>query len=110
VPATLPSAPVLPPVTAPPSPVAATAPPASTAPSPSPSPSPSPTTGSLLVIASPWAEIVVDGMSVGQTPKARFPLPTGPHQVLLRHPDYVPFPRRVVIAPGETLVLRVDLA
>jgi hypothetical protein len=47
---------------------------------------------------------------VGQTPKARFPLSTGPHQVVLRHPDYLPFPRRVVIAPGETLVLRVNLA
>jgi hypothetical protein len=30
--------------------------------------------------------------------------------VLLTHPDYLPYPRRVTIRPGETTRLVVDLA
>jgi hypothetical protein len=37
------------------------------------------------------------------------PLSPGPHAVLLTHPDYQPYPRRVTIRPGETLRLIVDL-
>ena len=65
--------------------------------------------GALLVVVRPWADVSVDGLPRGQTPLGRFPLPPGPHQVLLTHPDYRPYPRRVVIEPGETLRLVVDL-
>jgi len=46
---------------------------------------------------------------VGQTPLKAIPLPPGPHAVLLIHPDYQPFPRRVTIRSGETFRLVVDL-
>ena len=36
-------------------------------------------------------------------------LEPGPHQVLLVHPDFRPYPRRVVVPPGETVRLVVDL-
>jgi len=65
--------------------------------------------GSLLVVVTPWADVSIDGRVVGQTPLARIPLPPGPHQVLLIHPAYQPFPRLVRIKPGETLRLSVDL-
>ena len=66
--------------------------------------------GALLVVARPWADVSVDGVPRGQTPLGRIPLPPGPHAVLLTHPDYQPYPRRVTIRPGETARLTVDLA
>jgi serine/threonine protein kinase len=65
--------------------------------------------GALLVVARPWADVSVDGIPRGQTPLGRIALPPGPHRVLLTHPDFRPYPRRVVILPGETLRLVVDL-
>ena len=66
--------------------------------------------GALLVVARPWADVSVDGVPRGQTPLGRIPLPPGPHAVLLTHPDYQPYPRRVTIRPAETFRLTVDLA
>jgi serine/threonine protein kinase len=65
--------------------------------------------GALLVVVRPWADISVDGIPRGQTPLAAIPLAPGPHRVLLTHPDYRPYPRRVVVEPGQTLRLVVDL-
>jgi hypothetical protein len=75
---------------------------------------PGPTTpvfqkGALLVLVTPWADVSIDGNVVGQTPLARIPLSPGPHSVLITHPDYQPFPRKVTIQPGETFRLAVDL-
>jgi len=41
----------------------------------------------VAVNAQPWAEVVVDGRSHGETPLAHLMLPIGVHQVVLRHPD-----------------------
>jgi serine/threonine-protein kinase len=76
----------------------------------SPTPSPTPAAvGWLLVLARPWADVSVDGVPRGQTPLARIPLAPGPHAVLLTHPDYQPWPRRVTIRSGETVRLSVEL-
>jgi serine/threonine-protein kinase len=64
----------------------------------------------LLVVVTPWADVSVDGVPRGQTPLSRIPLPAGRHNVLLTHPDFRPYPRRVTIRPGETLRLVVDLS
>jgi len=61
------------------------------------------------VVVTPWADVTVDGVLVGQTPLARIPLPAGPHSVLLVHPDYQPYPRKLTIRSGETYRLAVDL-
>ena len=105
------------PVEAPPSPEpapqAATPGPAAAAPAAAAQPTPSPTPvadGALLVVARPWADVSVDGVPRGQTPLGRIPLPAGSHAVLLTHPDYQPYPRRVTIRPSETLRLTVDLS
>lgn len=77
---------------------------------PTPSPPPAaPAVGQLLVLVTPWADVSVDDEPVGQTPLKALPLPPGPHSVLLIHPSYQPFPRRVTIRSGETLRLMVDL-
>jgi serine/threonine protein kinase len=65
--------------------------------------------GFLLVVVRPWADVSVDGVPRGQTPLGRFSLPPGAHQVLLTHPDYKNYPRRIVVHPGETFRLEVDL-
>jgi serine/threonine-protein kinase len=80
-------------------------------PPPTPAPTPAPEAdGALLVVVRPWADVSIDGVPRGETPLARIPLRPGPHAVLLAHPDYQPYPRRVTIRPGETFRLTVDLA
>jgi serine/threonine-protein kinase len=69
-----------------------------------------PAVGHLLVTVVPWADVTVDGRVVGQTPLARVPLTPGPHSVVLAHPDYHPYPRKVTIRAGETFHLAVDLS
>jgi hypothetical protein len=86
---------------------------------PTPEPTPPPTTapagvtatgaGWLQLGVTPWADVSIDGVIVGQTPMPRIPLPAGVHDVLLSHPDFQPFPRRVTIRAGDTLRLVVDL-
>lgn len=101
-----PESPASPEPTAPPGTLAAPNPAATPPPSPSPTSEPD---GALLVLVTPWADVSVDGRPRGQTPLARIPLPPGPHAVLLTHPDFAPFPRRVTIRAGETIRLVVDL-
>jgi serine/threonine-protein kinase len=77
-------------------------------------PDPSPTLvadgrGGLLVVVSPWASVSVDGHALGDTPLGRIQLDAGRHDVLLAHPRFEPFHRRVTVRPGETLRLSVDL-
>ena len=78
-------------------------------PTPAASPSTEPATGFLQVGVTPWADVSIDGVLVGQTPIPRLPLSPGVHDVLLSHPDFQPYPRRVTIRAGETLRLVVDL-
>ena len=67
--------------------------------------------GVLRVIVTPWAEVEVDGRSVGVSPPlGPVRLSPGTHVVRLLHPDYAPFRRKVTASPGETVTLRVDLA
>ncbi len=61
------------------------------------------------MLVRPWADVSIDGVPVGQTPLKALPLPPGPHSVLLTHPDYNPYPRRVTIRSGETFRLVLDL-
>src|SRR4029079_14892001 len=37
--------------------------------------------------ARPWADVLVDGKNIGQTPIANFAIPIGAHEVLFRHPQ-----------------------
>ena len=44
--------------------------------------------GSVSFNASPWAEVLVDGRKVGDTPIANFQLPLGIREVTFRHPQF----------------------
>jgi eukaryotic-like serine/threonine-protein kinase len=67
-----------------------------------------PNPGYLRVLATPWAEVWVDGQKVAITPFARgIPLPPGKHFVTLVHPNAAIEKRTAVIAQGETRTIDV---
>ncbi len=58
----------------------------------------------LKIAARPWAEVFVDGVSQGYTPKVReVSLTPGMHTVRLDNPRCEPFERRVEVKPGAEL-------
>jgi hypothetical protein len=44
--------------------------------------------GKLSINAVPWAEVLIDGTSAGQTPLANLSIPVGEHQITFRHPQF----------------------
>ena len=67
--------------------------------------------GYLRVLATPWAEVWIDGQRVDTTPFARaIPLPPGMHYVTLVHPSAPVEKRTIAIAAGETRTIDVVLA
>jgi hypothetical protein len=44
-------------------------------------------TGLVSINALPWAEVLIDGKSVGTTPLANLPVAIGSHTVVLKHPS-----------------------
>jgi serine/threonine-protein kinase len=74
-----------------------------------PTPAPPLADGLLQLRVRPWAEVVIDGTVVGQTPLRPVSLPPGRHTVQLRHPDFKPLTRKVTIESGSTFRLEIDL-
>jgi serine/threonine-protein kinase len=67
--------------------------------------------GFLRVLATPWAEVWIDGQYVETTPVARAtPLAPGTHFVTLVHPNAPIEKRRVLIVQGKTETLDVVMA
>jgi len=64
-------------------------------------------TGTLSVNASPWAEVFVDGRSVGVTPLGALSLPIGTHELIWRHPQLGERRRTVVV--GALTAARVTM-
>jgi hypothetical protein len=70
-----------------------------------------PAEGTLQIIVSPWAEVEVDGARIGVSPPLKpLALAEGVHTVVLSHPEFQPFRRKVTISGGQTTRLQVDLA
>jgi predicted Ser/Thr protein kinase len=67
--------------------------------------------GALRVLATPWAEVWVDGQRVDVTPFARgIPLPPGTHYVTLVHPSAPVEKRTIDIVSGESRTIDVVMA
>ena len=67
--------------------------------------------GYLRVLATPWAEVWVDGQRVDVTPFARgIPLPPGRHYVTFVHPSAPVEKRTVDIEPGESRTIDIVMA
>ncbi len=56
--------------------------------------------GTVNVNAQPWAQVLIDGAPVGDTPLANVPLVIGDHEVLFRHPQLGERRQRVVVKAG----------
>ena len=66
--------------------------------------------GHLRVIVSPWAEVSVDGKTVGMTPSPPISLAAGPHTVVLKNGELArEVKRKIVVPAGGEAVVRVDL-
>jgi hypothetical protein len=65
--------------------------------------------GTLSVNASPWAEIFVDGRSIGTTPLGDVSLPVGSHEVVWRHPQLGERRRTVVVGAQTPTRVAMDL-
>lgn len=59
----------------------------------------------LFVNASPWGQLFIDGIPVGNTPKANVDVSAGTHVVRVVRPGFSPFERTIRVAAGETLRL-----
>jgi len=63
----------------------------------------------LQVAVRPWGEVSVDGKVMGTTPLDRFSLGAGSHVVRVTNPGFAAWEGRVVVRPGQTERLMVDL-
>jgi hypothetical protein len=63
----------------------------------------------LSVNARPWADVVIDGTPVGQTPIANLVLSLGTHQVVFRHPELGERRQSIVVTAKGPNRVAVDL-
>ena len=59
--------------------------------------------------ARPWADVIIDGTNVGQTPIANLPVTIGQHEVIFRHPEFGEQRRTMVVTMRGTNRIAVDL-
>jgi serine/threonine-protein kinase len=65
--------------------------------------------GTLSVNALPWANVWVDGQSLGTTPFANVSVPVGTHEVIWRHPQLGERRQSVVVTAKAPVRLVMDL-
>lgn len=65
--------------------------------------------GYISVNALPWANIIVDGKKIGETPIARYRLPAGRHTLEYSHPDFGSSKEEVTLREGEEKVFMKKL-
>jgi hypothetical protein len=63
----------------------------------------------VAINAIPWAEVLVDGRAVGETPLGALTLPPGPHVVVLRHPRLGERTVDALVKVGEPTRISVDM-
>jgi hypothetical protein len=65
--------------------------------------------GALSVNAVPWAEVLLDGRVIGETPIANYAVLPGSHEIVLRNPKFPEQRRTVVVTLTAPLRVGVDL-
>ena len=68
-----------------------------------------PPDGVMFVNAVPWAEVFVDGRSVGVTPLGNVALSVGSHEVVWRHPQFGERSRSVTVSAQTPVRVAVDM-
>jgi len=69
-----------------------------------------PPTGLLNVNATPWAEVLIDGRPVGQTPLGNLKVAIGQHQITFQHPELGERTTQVVVAALGVSRVAVNLS
>ena len=59
----------------------------------------------LLVDATPWGNVYIDGQLVGTTPLGGVLMSPGPHRVRVEREGFQPYERTIDLAPGQTMQL-----
>ena len=65
--------------------------------------------GTVNLNAAPWAEVYLDGRSLGETPIANASVSAGTHEVIFRNPQFVELRQMVTVASGKATRLAVSL-
>jgi hypothetical protein len=65
--------------------------------------------GTLSINATPWAEVLVDGVSAGQTPVGNLAAKAGTHEVVFKHPKFGDKKQSVVVKPGQAARVTIDM-
>jgi hypothetical protein len=65
--------------------------------------------GTVNLNAAPWAEVYLDGRSLGETPIANASVSAGTHEVIFRNPQFVELRQMVTVASGKATRLAVTL-
>jgi hypothetical protein len=63
----------------------------------------------VSVNARPWAEVILDGTSMGQTPIANVAVSVGPHEVVFRHPQFTERRQTVLVTANGPNRIAADL-
>jgi len=66
-------------------------------------------TGLVTVTSDPVAEVWLEGQKIGSTPLERFPLPIGPHELVLKHPELGERHEVLSVTAGTPVTLNVLL-
>lgn len=66
-------------------------------------------TARVQLNAVPWAEVTIDGKSVGETPLGNVPVSIGPHTFVFRNPMYREQTRTIVVSGQGANRISVDL-
>jgi hypothetical protein len=65
--------------------------------------------GVVNLNATPWAEVLIDGRNVGETPIGNLALPIGPHEVVFRHPQLGERRHAISVTANPPVRLSVDM-
>src|SRR4029450_11218803 len=65
--------------------------------------------GTVNLSAAPWAEVYLDGRSLGETPIANASVTAGTHEVIFRNPQFQELRQMVTVASGKSARLAVTL-
>jgi len=66
--------------------------------------------GALSVNAVPWAEVFVDGRSIGVTPLGAVAVPIGSHEVVWKHPQLGEKRRTVIVGAQTPARMTMDMS
>jgi len=68
-----------------------------------------PPDGRISINAQPWAQVWIDGRSVGETPLANLSIPLGEHEIIFRHPQLGEKREKTLVKSGATIRLSVTM-